>query len=80
MEKCKIHNITNIFIATDGTPEEIDKIKNLMKPMNILNYKPNENILRQIKDGGVAIVDQIICSKGILIDFMPCFKFDWFLS
>ena len=51
-------------MATDAPQDEIDKIRSLMKPIKVMNYKPNQETLEDIKDGGVAIVDQIICSKA----------------
>lgn len=55
-----------IFIASDATVTEKN---NLEKQLNILGYKvyfykPNKKELDEYKDGGVAIIEQIICSRG----------------
>lgn len=57
-------NISDIFIATDAVVTEFDE---LIQKLIILGYRvyfftPTEAQIREFKDGGIAIIDQIICS------------------
>lgn len=60
-------NIGKIFVATDASDSEIKK---LIKELETLTYKvflyvPSPSELAIHGDGGVAIVEQIICSRSI---------------
>ncbi|XP_053623090.1 GDP-fucose protein O-fucosyltransferase 2 [Plodia interpunctella] len=64
--KKELKNITNIFIATDAFTYEIDGLES---KLNVLGYEvylytPTELELANFKDGGVAIIEQIICSHA----------------
>lgn len=41
---------------------EVEDLQKFLSPSKLVQYKPNLEIKNQLKDGGVAIVDQIICS------------------
>lgn len=51
-----------IFVASDGTEEEKNELKRLVP--EIVMYEPSEETEKKLKKGGVAIVDQIICSHA----------------
>ncbi|XP_061726167.1 GDP-fucose protein O-fucosyltransferase 2 [Cydia pomonella] len=58
--------IDKIFIATDAYKSEIEKLEEQLK---ILNYKPflyipTRKDIELHGDGGIAIIDQIICSRS----------------
>ncbi|XP_046975654.1 GDP-fucose protein O-fucosyltransferase 2 [Vanessa cardui] len=58
--------IVNIFIASDGQNSELIKLE---KQLSDIGYKvhfylPTQSELDKFKDGGVAIIDQIICSHA----------------
>ena len=40
------------------------KLKNLLDKYKILYYNPSSEIIQTYKDGGVAIIEQIICSHA----------------
>ncbi|XP_050359634.1 GDP-fucose protein O-fucosyltransferase 2 [Nymphalis io] len=58
--------VVDIFIASDAQKSEII---NLEKQLNDIGYKvhfylPTQSQLNKYKDGGVAVIDQIICSHA----------------
>lgn len=63
-------NLSLAFISTDADENEIDEIRQHVEQIcqisskQILTYRPNENILEKILDGGKAIVDQWICAHA----------------
>ncbi|CAK1587905.1 unnamed protein product [Parnassius mnemosyne] len=61
-----VPNIEKVFIASDASTTEI---KELERGLQVLGYKvyyyvPSKSDLARYKDGGVAIIDQIICSHA----------------
>lgn len=58
------YDITTIFIASDGTEKEMKELRNYLSGMNMVRYTPNMDEDRKLKKGGVAIIDQIICSHA----------------
>ncbi|CAL4144320.1 unnamed protein product, partial [Meganyctiphanes norvegica] len=58
------HNIDNVFIATDAPDVEFSDLKGYLEGYNVWRYKPNPEFQNNWGDGGVAIVDQIICSHA----------------
>ncbi|RZC35369.1 GDP-fucose protein O-fucosyltransferase 2, partial [Asbolus verrucosus] len=63
VELLKKLNLTQVFIATDATDDEYQElIKRIPTNYKILRYKANSEVKMKYKDGGVAIIDQIICS------------------
>ena len=43
---------------------EFMKLKELLHPYNVFRYEPSRESLVKFKDGGVAIIEQIICSHA----------------
>lgn len=62
----KMSAIKKVFIATDAS---MDELSNLEQQLNIYGYEshfflPSNDILEEYGDGGIAIIDQIICSHA----------------
>lgn len=56
-------NLTTVFVASDATPYELLELKELFYRFRFVHFTPESNAQRQqLKDGGVAIVDQLICA------------------
>ncbi|XP_076627644.1 O-fucosyltransferase 2 [Colletes latitarsis] len=51
-----------LFVATDATEEEFEELKKYMFDRTTLRFIPSDYVLNKFKDGGIAIIDQIICS------------------
>ncbi|KZC11772.1 GDP-fucose protein O-fucosyltransferase 2 [Dufourea novaeangliae] len=51
-----------LFVATDTTEEEFNNLKDYLFEYTVLRFIPSNSVLNKFKDGGVAIIDQIICS------------------
>ena len=58
----KQHNVDKVFVASDGTKEEMKELKSLLPEM--IMYKPSKEQRKKFKMGGIAIIDQIICSHA----------------
>ncbi|PSN31421.1 GDP-fucose protein O-fucosyltransferase 2 [Blattella germanica] len=56
--------LTTAFIATDAPATEFEKLQKLLPEYQILRYRPSEIVRQSYKDGGIAIIDQIICSHA----------------
>jgi peptide-O-fucosyltransferase len=52
--------LNTTFIATDASDEEFNELKNYLKSYKITRYKRT----KELKDGEIAIIDQIICSHA----------------
>ncbi|XP_011149971.1 GDP-fucose protein O-fucosyltransferase 2 isoform X2 [Harpegnathos saltator] len=61
MDKLGLHVL---FVATDAAPEEFEELKRYLKRHKVVRYVPSLFELNKFKDGGVAIIDQIICSHA----------------
>lgn len=65
-EAIKKHNLKlkKIFIATDALIADLKQLKSKLKDLGykVYVYKPSESDMEEYKDGGIAIIDQIICS------------------
>ncbi|XP_060784994.1 GDP-fucose protein O-fucosyltransferase 2 isoform X1 [Neoarius graeffei] len=59
MKKLKLEKV---FIATDAEDEEVLKLKMLLPEM--VRYEPSRDEVELLKDGGVAIIDQWICTHA----------------
>nr|XP_033336378.1 GDP-fucose protein O-fucosyltransferase 2 [Megalopta genalis] len=53
-----------LFVATDAIESEFNELKEYLTEYTVLRYIPSDYILNKFKDGGVAIIDQIICSHA----------------
>nr|XP_031829552.1 GDP-fucose protein O-fucosyltransferase 2 isoform X2 [Nomia melanderi] len=51
-----------LFVATDATEEEFNELKEYLFEYTVLRFIPSDYVLNKFKDGGIAIIDQIICS------------------
>lgn len=66
-KKCKEHKVDTVFIATDAPMSEYVDIKEFLKKedIKVTKFNPHKDkVLQMYKDGGVAILDQIICSHA----------------
>lgn len=59
-------DVETIFISTDASQEELTELKSSFQDFNIVKYEPSPNEIKKFKDGGIAIIDQIICSHARL--------------
>lgn len=60
----KEYDTKTIFIASDGTENEMKELKKYLSSLNMVRYIPNASEEKKLKKGGVAIIDQIICSHA----------------
>lgn len=60
--KMKEYGLELLFVATDADEQEIAELKSYLPQYTVLNYVPSNDVKRKFQDGGVAIIDQIICS------------------
>ncbi|XP_055633960.1 GDP-fucose protein O-fucosyltransferase 2 [Toxorhynchites rutilus septentrionalis] len=57
--------LRKIFISSDGSKMDFHELKNYLKRFKVVRYVPeSQQELARFKDGGVAIIDQIICSHA----------------
>ncbi|KXJ69771.1 hypothetical protein RP20_CCG025910 [Aedes albopictus] len=57
--------LRKVFIASDCSKSEFHDLKNYLKRFKVVRYTPeSRDEMTRLKDGGVAIVDQIICSHA----------------
>lgn len=61
-EKMDKLGLTVLFVATDGEQHEFEELKSYMPQYKVLKFVPSDYVINKFKDGGVAIIDQIICS------------------
>jgi peptide-O-fucosyltransferase len=64
--KKHVPNIKRIFIASDASSIEFKVLEEQLNQLNyeVYSYVPPETDLNTFKEGGVAIIDQIICSRS----------------
>ncbi|XP_017116130.1 GDP-fucose protein O-fucosyltransferase 2 [Drosophila elegans] len=56
-------NMSSVFLASDATPYELMELKELFHRFRLVHFTPESNAQRrQLKDGGVAVVDQLVCA------------------
>ncbi|XP_029043432.2 GDP-fucose protein O-fucosyltransferase 2 [Osmia bicornis bicornis] len=62
--KTKINKLglNHLFVATDATQQEFKELEGYLSDYTVLKFIPSDYVLNKFKDGGVAIIDQIICS------------------
>uniref|UniRef100_A0A5F8G755 GDP-fucose protein O-fucosyltransferase 2 n=1 Tax=Monodelphis domestica TaxID=13616 RepID=A0A5F8G755_MONDO len=56
------HKLTRVFVATDAVRKEAEELKRLLPEM--VRFEPTWEELELYKDGGVAIIDQWICTHA----------------
>ncbi|XP_052861148.1 GDP-fucose protein O-fucosyltransferase 2 [Anopheles cruzii] len=55
--------LRTVFVASDCSRTEFHNLKNYLKRFRVVRYEPESYEQRAtLKDGGVAIVDQLVCS------------------
>ncbi|XP_058794210.1 GDP-fucose protein O-fucosyltransferase 2 isoform X2 [Phymastichus coffea] len=57
-------NLNMVFIATDTHNEEYHQLTKKLAGYDVFRFIPSNQIKQKYKDGGVAIIDQIICSHA----------------
>lgn len=60
--KMREYGVPKVFIASDGTEKEMKQLKLLLPEM--VRFIPTSDQKKKYKMGGLAIVDQIICSHA----------------
>nr|XP_023014074.1 GDP-fucose protein O-fucosyltransferase 2 isoform X1 [Leptinotarsa decemlineata] len=55
-------DLNTVFVATDGSMEEFQDLSNSLSEYKVVKYSPPYDVVKKYGDGGVAIIDQIICS------------------
>merc|ERR1712096_96532 len=53
-----------LFVSSDASKEEFSKLSKNIKGVKIVRFEPTKQELEKFKDGGVAIIDQSICSHA----------------
>ncbi|KAK7508028.1 hypothetical protein BaRGS_00000993 [Batillaria attramentaria] len=57
--------LTKLFIATDASSKEFEKLKGYLDGYEVFRYEPpSEEVHETYKDGGLAIIDQWICAHA----------------
>jgi len=69
VKKLDTHNLKKLYVATDAPETEYNELKrhlaDLDEGVEVHRYAPPSRAVKdELKDGGVAIVDQIICSHA----------------
>ena len=63
-KKLKEHALDVLFVATDAPQEEFQELQAHLPEYKVVRYQPPKDIHVRFKDGGVAIIDQLICSSA----------------
>lgn len=59
------HNLTTVFLATDATAFEIKNFKSYISRQRVVRFVTEDLYQKAtIKDGGIAIIDQLICAHA----------------
>lgn len=59
------YNLSTVFLATDATAFEIKNFKSYLPRYRIVRFTPETLQQKSVlKDGGIAIIDQLICSHA----------------
>lgn len=65
MHKLKELDLKTVFVSSDCTGQEYRNFKSFLSRYRVTKFKPSSSDERdQLKPGGIAIVDQIICSHA----------------
>ena len=60
----KKRDLDLLFVATDASEKELKVLRDNTPGIRVSRYQPSEADLREHRDGGVAIIDQIVCSHA----------------
>ena len=63
-KRLKKRNLETVFVATDASEKELKVLRDNTPGIRVVRYQPSEAKLRDYRDGGVAIIDQIVCSHA----------------
>ena len=63
-KKLRKKNLDSLFVATDASEKELKVLIDNTPGVRVVRYRPSEAELRDYRDGGVAIIDQIVCSHA----------------
>ena len=63
-KRLKKRNLDTVFVATDASEKELKVLRENSPGIRVVRYQPSEADLRDYRDGGVAIIDQIVCSHA----------------
>ena len=63
-KELKKRNLDTVFVATDASENELKVLSDNTPGIRVVRYRPSEAELRDYRDGGVAIIDQIVCSHA----------------
>ena len=59
-----LQNLDTVFVSTDAPDQEFQEFKKHLPGFQVVKFIPNKETLQDHKDGGIAIIDQIICSHA----------------
>lgn len=69
LHKLKALRLRTVFISSDCTGQEYQNFKSYLSRYHVKRFKPSSSVERdRLKPGGIAIVDQIICSHARYIN------------
>jgi len=63
-KKIRERKLKTLFVASDATVEEMKTLRKYLPNTNVVEFLPTDEELIMYKDGGVAIIDQLICSRA----------------
>jgi len=63
-QRLKKRDLDLLFVATDASEKELKVLRDNTPGIRVSRYRPSEAELRDYRDGGVAIIDQIVCSHA----------------
>lgn len=63
-KKLETYKLKTVFVATDAPHSEFVELQNHLEGYNVIRFTPTKEIHERYKDGGVAIIDQIIASHA----------------
>jgi peptide-O-fucosyltransferase len=63
-KKMEEQGIKAVFVSTDAPMEEFKEFESQLEGFSVEKYIPDHDALHTYRDGGVAIIDQSICSHA----------------
>jgi len=63
-KRMKDLNLELVFVSSDASKKEFEDLSKSMKGVTAVRFEPSKKELETFKDGGVAIIDQSICSHA----------------
>ncbi|ESO95617.1 hypothetical protein LOTGIDRAFT_180660 [Lottia gigantea] len=58
------HDLSKLFVATDAPKEEFESFSEFLEEFEVFAFRPNAEVKKQYKEGGLAIIDQWICAHA----------------